>query len=127
MNMTVMGAALAACALLSAGQERLHSKGLPSFPGVLEIRSNLPGRIRMEVPSVRKAPEKADVMKKTLLETGVFREITVNPVTGSVLFCYDADKIEPEVVEGVAVRLLGLDQAIEKRPESIVHQGIKSL
>lgn len=124
---TMLNAAIAAFALLALGTEQSHQGELPSFPGVLEVRASIPGRMRMGIPMLRDAPEKVSEMRKTLLETGVFREITVNPVTESVLFTYDADKIEPAVLEGVVIRLLGLEQAVETRPASTVQQGITAI
>ena len=66
-------------------------------------------------------------MKKQMEATGSVRQVEINPVTGSVLFLYDEAQVEPAVMEGAAIRLMGLDREIEKQPVSRVEKGIRSL
>ena len=120
-------AAVAAGLLLSARAERANHGGLPSFPGVVEVGSSLPGRLRLYVPALRERAEAAADMKKRMEDTGAVRRVELNPVTGSVLILYDESQVEPAVVEGAAIRLLGLEEEIEKQPVSRMEKGIRSL
>ena len=60
-------------------------------------------------------------------ETGAVREVSVNPSTGTVLFLYDESQVEASVVEGAAIRLMGLDEAIQLRPVSKMEKSLQML
>ena len=59
--------------------------------------------------------------------TGVVERVTLNPRTGSVLIEYHPDQVEPAVLEGAAIKLMGLDEEIRKHPLCRVDEGIRSL
>ena len=120
--------ALAATSLLMTPkvQPRNQMK-LPSFHGIAEVRASIPGRIRLYMPAITAKPEVAARMKKQMEETGAVHEVSINPVTGTVLFLYDDAQVEASVVEGAAIRLMGLDEAIKRQPVSRMEKNLQTL
>ena len=58
----------------------------------LQIAHQVPGRIRMKVPSVKTNPELTEQIKQTFAAIPGIEEVTVNPTTGSVVLKYDTEK-----------------------------------
>lgn len=82
--------ALAAGAAAALPKKQEHNlMKLPSFRGVAEVRSSLPGHMRLYVPAIRQQPELARQMATQLEGTGVIHQVALQPVTGSVLIRYD--------------------------------------
>lgn len=127
MNWTALAVAgLVGVAALGSGDTRNKMK-LPSFAGVAEVRSSLPGRMRLGMSAIALKPELALQMKEQLENTGVVERVTLNPRIGSVLIEYHPDQVEPAVLEGAAIKLMGLDEEIRKHPLCRVDEGIRSL
>ena len=120
--------AIAAASLLMAPRTQPRNQmKLPSFHGIAEVRASIPGRIRLYMPAVSIHPDAAARMKKQMEETGAVHEVTINPSTGTVLFLYDEAQVEASVVEGAAIRLMGLDEAIQRQPVSKMEKGLQTL
>ena len=100
---------------------------LPSFRGTAEVRSSLPGRMRVYMPAVTEAQEQALQMKAQLESTGVIRRVDIQPCTGSVLIIYDESQVQAPVVLGAAMKLMGLDARIKAAPVGKVREGLKTL
>ncbi len=58
----------------------------------VQIAHQVPGRIRMKVPSVRTNPELAEQVKQTFAAIPGIEQVTINPTTGSVVLLYDQDR-----------------------------------
>jgi Heavy metal associated domain 2 len=58
----------------------------------------LPGRVRIRVAAIKKAPELALQVEQTLREEPGVAEAVANPVTGSVLVHYDPTRTAPAAV-----------------------------
>ncbi|MGE0825755.1 MAG: HMA2 domain-containing protein [Candidatus Binatia bacterium] len=58
----------------------------------------LDGRIRIKSPAIKRAPQRAAEVEQQLREYGGITEVTTNPVTGSVLVQYDAQRLTQEQV-----------------------------
>ena len=118
----------AATALLSASEGRPRNRlKLPSFRGVAEVRSGIPGRLRLYMPAIAENAEAARAMKAQLESSGAIRGVQLNPRTGTALFLYDPDQVEAAVVEGAAIRLMGLDAVINRQPVSRMETGLRTL
>ena len=100
---------------------------LPSFHGIAEVRASIPGRIRLYMPAITSHPEAAARMKKQMEETGAIRSVSFSPVTGTALFLYDETQVEAAVVEGAAIRLMGLDEALRRQPVSKMEKSLQAL
>lgn len=129
MKNVYIAAATAAAGLLamsSASRSRNQMK-LPSFRGVAEVRASIPGRLRLYMPAVIANGEAALRMKARMESTGAVWEVRLNQRTGSALFLYDERQVEAAVVEGAAIRLMGLDDEIKKPPVSRMEKGLSVL
>ena len=113
-------AAAAAAGLLAAasGNRPRNRVKLASCRGIAEVRASIPGRLRLYMPAVVTNDEAAQRMKERMESTDAVREVHLNRRTGSALFLYDERQVEAAVVEGAAIRLMGLDNAIRKPPVS---------
>ena len=121
-------AALAAGAAMALPKRPEHNlMRLPSFRGVAEVRSSLPGRMRLYMPAVTQAPEQAAQMARQLESTGVIRRVTAEGRTGSVLILYDESKVQAPVVLGAAMKLMGLDDKVQAAPAGKVREGVQLL
>jgi len=58
----------------------------------LQIAHQVPGRIRMKVPSVKTNPELAEQIKQTFSAIPGIEQVMINPTTGSVVLHYDKDR-----------------------------------
>ena len=58
----------------------------------LQIAHQVPGRIRMKVPSAKDNPELLEQIKQTFSVIPGIEQVTVNPTTGSVVLHYDTEK-----------------------------------
>ena len=121
-----IAAAVASLLMTPRVQPRNRMK-LPSFHGIAEVRASIPGRIRLYMPAVTANPEAAAQMKKQMEETGAVHEVSINPAIGTVLFLYDETQVEASVVEGAAIRLMGLDEAIQQQLVSKTEKGLQTL
>ena len=87
--------ALAAGAAAALPKKQQHNlMKLPSFRGVAEVRASLPGRMRLYMPAVSQQPELAAQMKVQLEGTGAVHQVTMQPLTGSVLILYDESQVQ---------------------------------
>lgn len=127
MNKNMIAAAAAVTMLLMPKRNPRNKTGLPSFRGVAEVRASIPGRLRLYMPAIGRKHECALRMKAQLESTGAIREVHINPTTSTALFFYDSSAVEAAVVEGAAIRLMGLDGAIQGRPVSGMEKGLKTL
>ena len=124
----VWWAVLAAGAAAALPKKQQHNlMKLPSFRGVAEVRSSLPGRMRLYVPAVMSAPAQAEEMARQLQGTGVIRAVSVQPKTGSVLVLYDESKVQAPVVLGAVMKLMGLDQKLNAVPVGKARQDAAML
>lgn len=56
----------------------------------------LPGRLRVKVAAVKRAPAVAAQVEQLLRQDRGVAEVMANPVTGSVLICYDVQLTTPQ-------------------------------
>src|SRR5580658_4348064 len=58
----------------------------------LKIAHQVPGRIRMKIPSGKDNPELLEQMKQTFAGIPGIEQVTINPATGSLVLHYDTDQ-----------------------------------
>jgi hypothetical protein len=58
----------------------------------LQIAHQVPGRIRIKIPSGKGNPELLEQMKQTLGLIPGIEQVTINPATGSLVLHYDTDQ-----------------------------------
>jgi copper chaperone CopZ len=66
----------------------------------------LDGRLRIKVPEVKGAPQKAHHIETQFGALGAIEEVTANPLTGNVLILYDARMTTTEEIVD-ALRAVG--------------------
>ena len=90
----------------------------PSIRGVVETVHSLPDRMRLRVPSLVDDPDGAALLQKSLASVEAITSARVNPVSGSVVIRFDPNALEPVVLFGAVVRILGLDETAARREPS---------
>ena len=85
MNAIGWAALAAGAAVLLPKPPKHNLMKLPSFRRVAEVRSSLPGRMRLYVPAVTQEPALTGQMVQQLESTGVIHQVKAEPRTGSVL------------------------------------------
>lgn len=106
---------------------RHNAMRLPSFRGIAEVRSSLPGRIRLYMPAIDQNPAMAENMKTQLEGTGAIHQVILNPRTCTALITYDETQVEAAVVQGAAMKLMALDQQLNHAPVSKMETGMRTL
>ena len=100
---------------------------LPSFRGACEVRSSLPGRLRLYVPAVSVQPQLAEETARQLLATGAVVQVERNERIGTLLLVYDETQVQAAVLEGAVIRLMGLTELVRRRPVSRLEEGLQTL
>ena len=94
---------------------------IPSINGKLETIHALPGRVRFNSPLLEDL--RVDTNEKIASEItkvdGIER-VKINKHTGSLLVVYNPSIIEPLIVHGIVIKLLGLEEAFEKPPQGLI-------
>ena len=127
MNAIGWAALAAGAAVLLPKPPKHNLMKLPSFRGVAEVRSSLPGRMRLYVPAVTQEPALTGQMVQQLESTGVIHHVKAEPRTGSVLICYDESKVQAPVVLGAMMKLMGLDEKASAVPAGKLREGLRTL
>ena len=94
------------------------------FPGTLEIKHSLPGRIRFFVPSLVHCSKGKEILEAKMSPIEGIKKVEVNIITGSLLVHYDLEEIEKILIIGIIVKLLGLDDKIQTKEISIIRKEI---
>ena len=92
--------------------------GLPSIQGKLETAHAIPGRLRLNSQLLEGL--QSNTHKKIAAEIrkidGI-EKVDINTRTGSLLILYDPPVIQPFVVHGIVVKVLGLETDLEASPD----------
>jgi hypothetical protein len=90
-------------------------------PSIIAVTHALPGRTRFRVPSLAGRHNDAARLQETLGQIDAIDRVAVSAATGSVLFEYDADRVEPGMLAAALIRILALERELEKdvRPEAL--------
>ncbi len=100
--------------------------GLPSLPGKLEAVHALPGRLRLNSPLLEDIHN--NIHRKISTEITKVEGIhsaDINALSGSLLVTFDSSRVDPVIVHGVVIRVLGLEQDFEKSPEGLLTREIE--
>lgn len=109
---------------LLSGKSKRQFKG---FKGIVEVKHAIPGRIRFFIPLLKNNPEGCDKLQKQLVKADVIKEISINALTGSLLIIYDKSGTDEATLTGVVVKLLGLEDQVEKSPLSNIGKEINQV
>lgn len=106
---------------------KLKEKGFKGFIGVIEIAHSTSGRVRFLIPTLKNEPEKCRQLNKQLEKASAFKTVSSNPVTGSLVIGFDPEKIEIQTITGAIIKILGLEEAIERTPKSFMSKELKNI
>lgn len=100
--------------------------GLPSIRGKLETVHALPGRLRFISPLLEGLQHRTrrKICSEINKIDGV-EYVKMNGHTGSLLIIYDPPVIQPFVVHGIVVKVLGLEDELEKSPDGLVSRELE--
>jgi hypothetical protein len=113
--------------LLTKFLKHAHAKSgfLPHIRGKFEVVHTLPGRIRFRIPILEdKDPEVIETVAEELKRVPEIKEVEINPISGSLVLDYRDEEIDASIICGVLLKLLGLEDAMDARPKSIVQKEI---
>jgi len=110
--------------LASVRTKSASSSYLPSYKGVVEPVHSVPGRLRLHIPLTARDVKAADRLKDMERIESVL-SIQSNAVTGSVIIRYDPAAVEPMILLGAVIRILGLEKEIETRPQPLLWREFK--
>ena len=99
--------------ILNGGKNKRkpNQLNLPSFRGVLEVKSAVDGRIRFCIPFLKEIEQMARQAEQQISRLKPISKVSVNTVTGSLLVCYDTTAVQPQLLQEAVIKLLGLEEA----------------
>jgi hypothetical protein len=110
--------------ILAAMAGRKKKSGQGGAPllksGPVRTEHVLPGRLRLRVPSLAGDPEGCRNLAARFSNLQGIQAAEANPVTGSVLVHYDEQVVRPELIFGAVVKLLGLEEELERVPTPVL-------
>jgi hypothetical protein len=102
------------------------SPGLPSIPGKFTVAHAMPGRIRFLVPLLETGDGSLwPRIENELSRIDGIRSARGNPLSGSLIVNYDETRIEDYLVHGIVLKLLGLENDLERVPDSALLKEFK--
>lgn len=87
----------------------------------------LPGRVRFQVPLMVGREEELNSATAQIAKIKGVKWIDSNKITGSVLIYYEENIIQPDLLFAALIRLLGLDEELQKAPPSYLNKEIRSV
>ena len=91
--------------------------------GPVQTAHCLPGRVRFRVPCLAEDESRADLLCEKLPTLQGVESVTVTPGTGSVLVCYEEERVNPELLYAAVVRLAGVEkQLVSSPPPAVVKE-----
>jgi hypothetical protein len=114
--------------LASLLKKKKARQSMPVIPGKFEVSHSMPGRIRFRVPALdSRIDSQIQTARDELPKIPEIHSVDINPYSGSILVQYEVEGIEPYIVCGLLIKVLGLEAELESRPESAVQKEIKLL
>ena len=112
--------------LMKGGKE---SKKSPLLQTNWPIRTLhlLPGRVRFQVPLMVGKEEELKSATTQIAKIKGVKWIDSNKITGSVLIYFEENIIQADFLFAALVRLLGLDDELQKAPASYLNTEIRSV
>lgn len=110
----------------TAFEKKPQSK-YPDFKGIIEIKHDIPGRIRFYIPLLKNNQNAEAVLLNELKKIPSLTKIETNIITGSLVLNYNQSKINPQLLLAVVIKLLNLEEEIVKKPVPVLGNEMKML
>ncbi len=107
-------------------QKQKSTVDVPSFRGVIEVVHKLEGRIRFRIPSLKGNKEVFEELENQLSKISHMTNVETNYVTGTLLIEY-GNEIEPTLIVGILIKLLGLEDQVQNPPHALVTKEFRSV
>ena len=95
------------------------------FPGTLEIKHAIPGRIRFFAPSLVQLSKGKELLEERMQAIEGIEQVKVNTISGSIVVLYREEKIEKILILGIIIKLLGLENKIQTKEVPLVRKEIR--
>ncbi len=120
---------LVMASLLKRGKDKeaVATSPLLKLAGPVRTRHILPGRARFEVRSLKGDSRTAEDLAMALQRIESVEAVRVSPITGSVLLCYDPEKISAELLVAAMIKLLRLDDELNQVPPSVIGHEFREI
>ena len=100
---------------------------VPSYKNIIELKHLLPGRVRFRVPKLIKNDIESKKILKQAAGIDFIHSVSINELTGSLLIKYDPEKVTPDIIFFLCVKLLGLEEEISKPPKPLIVEEVKEI
>lgn len=108
-------------AALAGRKKKSGTGGTPLLKsGPVRTAHSLQGRLRLRVPSLVGDQKGCRDLDTRFSNLQGIRSAESSPVTGSVLVHYDEQAVRPELIFGAVVKLLGLEEELERVPTPVL-------
>ncbi len=125
--MQFVNSLLLGVALVKVIKSRKGKSNLPSFSNVLEVKHQMPGRIRFKCPKLIDNIHEATELKRQLIKVQGIHDVSTNDVTGSILIEYDHETIDPSLLIAALVKLLHLEDGIDRNQMAKLRREVVSV
>ena len=78
----------------------------------LRVAHAMPGRVRLRLPWLRHHAEEAEALADALVAIEGVEQVEVRPFTGSVLCCFDDDRVSAEAIIATAAGAAGVEHVV---------------
>lgn len=115
--------------VLKNAENKDKKEKLPEFKGVFEVKHSIPGRIRFKVNPLKGNEDlnQINFILDSFQKIDGIKDISINTTLGTILISYDINKLQPLLIMGVLIRLLGLESSVGKKPKSVVTSEVENI
>ena len=110
----------------NALQKKRSTIEVPSFRGVIEVVHKMEGRIRFRIPSLKGNQQGFKELEDQLNRISHLTHVETNYITGTLLVNY-GDEIEPTLIVGILIKLLGLEDQVQNQPDSTITREFRTV
>ena len=103
-----------------------NSIDVPNFKGVVEVVHKLKGRIRLRIPTLKGDENGFNELREQLNKINSIRSVETNYITGTILINH-TEEIQPTLIVGILIKLLGLEEQVQKPPQSLITKEFQSV
>lgn len=112
---------LASGFLLTSEQEKDQYKPqLPNFKDILEVKHSIKGRIRIQCKVLKGNQQGEQALLNTFSQIPGIIDISVNPCIGTVIIKYNEETIQPMLIIGIILKVLGLEDEAHNENKSLI-------
>ena len=120
-NKLIAALILVSSFLLSSDEEKDQYKPkLPNFKDILEVKHSIPGRIRIQCKVLKDNPHGKQALLNTFSQIPGITEISINPYIGTILIKYEEETIQPMLIIGIILKVLGLEDEAHSENKSLL-------